>query len=313
MDLSKLKPIKHIKIKKGMKANELVKAMKEIGFNAKYLGQAADILEIAVKDKDCMVFLGFAGALVPGGMKEIIIDMLEKEYVNVFVTTGANLTHDLIEALGFHHYQGSAHVDDAELNKEKIDRIYNVFMKDEVYEATEDFFVTNFDSLIKKKNVKEFLWELGRLLPGRSILKTCYEKKIPIFCPAITDSGIGLMVWSSLLREEHKNKKVYLNEFDDLADICDIVWHPKKRAVLYLGGGTPKNFIQQALQFVKGADYGVQITTDRADPGGSSGAPLQEGISWGKMLPKARYVTVNCDATIALPLLFAALKDRIKK
>jgi deoxyhypusine synthase len=309
----KLKPIKHIKIRKGMKADELISGMKEIGFNAKYLGQAADILEQAIKDKQCKLFFGLAGALVPGGLKEIFIEMLEKRYVDVFVTTGANLTHDLIEALGFHHYQGSFHVDDAELNKEKIDRIYNVFMKDEVYEATEDFFVRNFDTLARKKNVKEFLWELGRLLPGRSILKTCYEKKIPIFCPAITDSGIGLMVWSSLIREEHKNKKVLQNEYDDLADICDIVWDSKKRGILYVGGGTPKNYIQQALQFVKGAEYGVQITTDRADPGGSSGAPLQEGVSWGKMLPKAKFVTINCDATIALPLLFAALRDRINR
>jgi deoxyhypusine synthase len=312
MDLSKLKPIKHIKTKKAMTANELVKGMKEIGFNAKYIGQAADILETVIKNKQCKLFFGLAGALVPGGLKEIFIEMLEKGYVDVFVTTGANLTHDLIEALGFPHYQGTAHIDDEKLNEEKIDRIYNVFMKDEVYDATEDFFVRNFDSLSKKTNVKEFLWELGRLLPGRSILKICYEKKIPIFCPAITDSGIGMMVWSSLLRKEHKNKKINLNEFDDLADICDIVWDTKKRGILYVGGGTPKNYIQQALQFVNGADYGVQITTDKADPGGSSGAPLREGISWGKMDKKAKFVTVNCDATIALPLLIAALRDRIK-
>jgi deoxyhypusine synthase len=306
-----LKPIDHIKIKKGMKADDIVKGMKEIGFNAKYLGEAADILEEAIKDKNCKLFFGMAGALVPGGLREIFIDMLEQGYVDVFVTTGANLTHDLIEALGFHHYQGSAHIDDEKLRKESIDRIYNVFMKDEVYEATEDFFVTNFDEIIKSSNVKEFLWNLGKLLPGRSILKTCYEKKIPIFCPAITDSGIGLMVWSALLREEHKKKKVDLSEFDDLSNMMDIVGGLKKRAILYVGGGTPKNYIQQALQFVEGSDYGVQITTDRPEPGGSSGAPLQEGVSWGKMLPKAKFVTVTCDATIALPFLYAALKDRL--
>lgn len=312
MDIKKLKPIGHIKTKKGMTADELVSGMKEIGFNAKYLGEAADILEQAIKDKQCKVFFGMAGALVPGGLREIFIDMLEKEYVDVFVTTGANLTHDFLESLGFHHYQGSANVDDEKLNKEGIDRIYNVFMDNDVYEAAEDFFVRNFDSLADKTNVKEFLWELGKLVPGRSILKTCYEKKIPIFCPAITDSGIGLMMWSSIIREEHKGKKIKMNEFDDLFDILDIVLDCKKRGILYVGGGTPKNYIQQALQFVDGAEYGVQITTDRADPGGSSGAPLKEGVSWGKMHPKAKFVTVNCDATIALPLLIAALNDRIK-
>jgi deoxyhypusine synthase len=121
-----------------------------------------------------------------------------------------------------------------------------------------------------------------------------------------------MMVWSSLIREEHKGKKVQQNEYEDLADMCDIVWGSKKRAILYVGGGTPKNYIQQALQFVSGSHYGVQITTDRPEPGGSSGAPLQEGVSWGKMLPKAKFVTVTCDATIALPLIHSALLDRIK-
>lgn len=310
--LSKLKPIKHIKIKKGMKVSELVASMKETAFNAKYLGQAADILEAALNDKECKLFFGLAGALVPGGLREIVIDMLEQGFVDVFVTTGATLTHDLIESLGFNHYQGSAYVDDVKLNKKGIDRIYNVFMKNDVYKATEAFFVKNFDELAKAKNVKEFLWELGRLVPRKSILKVCYEKKIPLFCPAITDSGIGLMIWSALLRKEHKGK-IHLNEFDDLFNILDIVWQAKRKAVLYVGGGVPKNYIQQALQFTDGANYGVQITTDRPDPGGSSGAPLKEGISWGKMKPEAKFVNINCDASIALPLLYASLLDKIKK
>ena len=79
------------------------------------------------------------------------------------------------------------------LNKKGIDRIYNVFMKEEVYEATEDFFNQNFDELAKASSPREFLWKLGELVPGKSILKTCYKNKIPVFCPALTDSGIGLI------------------------------------------------------------------------------------------------------------------------
>lgn len=306
-----LKPIKPIKIVKGMKASELLDKMRDIGFNAKYLGEASEILQEAIKDKECKVFFGMAGALVPGGMKEIVIDMIEKDFVDVFVTTGANLTHDLIEALGFKHYQGSSNVDDAELNKKKIDRIYNVFMKEEVYDATEDFFTQNFDKLAKTTSPREFLWKLGELLPknSRSILRVCYEKKIPIFCPALTDSGIGLMVWGQLIRK----KKINLDFFADLAEIIEISWSAKKTCVLYVGGGVPKNYIQQALQFTKPASFGVQITTDRAEPGGSSGAPLREGISWGKMSSKAKFVDVFCDATIALPLLHASLIDKINK
>lgn len=302
-----MKPVKHIKIKEGVKISSLLKDMKQAGFNAKYLGEATDILEEAIRDKECKVFLGLAGALVPGGMREIIIDMLDQGYIDVFVTTGANLTHDLIEALGFKHYQGSAYVNDIELNKRGIDRIYNIFMKNQVYEKMEDFFTKNFDDLCESSSPREFLFNLGRLLPRRSILKTCYKREIPIFCPALTDSGIGLMIWGQIIRK----KKINLDFFKDVNDIINLAWSSKKTCVLYLGGGVPKNYIQQALQFTKPASYGVQITTDRAEPGGSSGAPLREGISWGKMSGKAKFVDVFCDVTIALPLLYAAIKERL--
>ncbi|MCX8194411.1 MAG: deoxyhypusine synthase [Candidatus Pacearchaeota archaeon] len=302
-----MEPIEHIKVRKNMKVSELLEAMKKAGFNAKHLGDAADILEEAIKDKECKIFLGLAGALVPGGMKEIIIDMLEQRYVDVLVTTGANLTHDFIEALGFRHYQGSAYVSDTELNKKGIDRIYNVFMKNQVYEKMEEFFTKHFDELYSASSPQEFLWKLGKLLPGRSILKTCYKNKTPLFCPALTDSGIGLMLWGQIIRK----KKINLDFFKDIDTMINLAWSSKKTCVFYLGGGVPKNYIQQALQFTKPASYGVQITTDRAESGGSSGAPLKEGISWGKMSSKAKFVDVFCDATIALPLLYATLKERL--
>jgi len=223
---------------------------------------------------------------------------------DVFVTTGANLTHDLIEALGDSHYLSNSDLTDEELNKKGLDRIYNVLMKNEVYEKLEKFFEENFEEFQKCTNIKEFLWKLGELAPANSILKTCYEKKIPIFCPAIADSGIGLMIWGRIAA----GKKLSIDAFDDMKEIIDIAWTSKKSGVIYIGGGTPKNFIQQSLQFSKGAEYGIQITTDRQEPGGSSGAPLKEGISWGKMNPEARFIDVFCDATIALPLIYASVK-----
>ena len=128
-----LKPIKQVKIEKNQKVNDLIKELGSCGFNAGKLSKAVDIYENMIKDKDCKIFLGFAGALVPAGMKNIIIDLIELGYVDVLVTTGANLTHDLIEALGSKHYQGTDKADDAELNKKGIDRIYDVFMKNDVF------------------------------------------------------------------------------------------------------------------------------------------------------------------------------------
>ena len=167
-------------------------------------------------------------------------------------------------------------------------------------------------------NIKEFLWELGKHIDKEdSILRKCYEKKIPIFCPGISDSGIGLMIWGRLIQgdkvdEEVSNpSKLQVDVFDDLREILDLAWTCKKAGVLYVGGGLPKNFIQQAMQFSNkqdGAEYGIQITTDRVESGGSSGAPLKEGVSWGKMNKEGKYVNVSCDATIALPLIYSAIK-----
>lgn len=304
-----MKPVNQIKIEKPLTVNELVKKMDSAGvLAAGRLGKAVNICEAIIKDKDCKVFLGLAGPLVPGGMREIIIDIIENKWIDAVVTTGATLTHDLGEALGYRHYQGSADADDAELHKKGLDRVYDSYMPNEIYEGMEDFIGKNFDSLKTKKSIKDFLWELGRLTPKKSICKACFENKIPIFCPAISDSGIGLMIWGQIAR----NKNVETRAFEDLKEIIDISWSAKKCGVIYFGGGVPKNYIQQAMQFSKKASYGVQVTMDRPEPGGSSGAELKEGISWGKLDPKAKFVDLICDATIAIPIIYAALKERIK-
>ncbi|MBW2991432.1 deoxyhypusine synthase family protein, partial [Candidatus Woesearchaeota archaeon] len=286
-DLKDFDKVEQFKIDKGISADELVKGMAKAGvMGGGALSRAADIVTDMFGDRECTIFFGAAGALVPGGMKNILIDMLSTGRVKVFVTTGAMLTHDLVEVLGYSHYQGSAKVDDTLLHKEGIDRMYDSFMSNKVYEGLENFFAKNFDKLFDKKmSIKQFIYKLGSRVPKDkpSILRTCYEKNIHIYCPAIADSGIGLMIWGLLA----KNKSVDVQAFDDLKDILNIAWDAKKAGFIYLGGGVPKNFIQQALQFSKGAAYGVQITMDRPEPGGSSGAELREGISWGKLKEKA--------------------------
>lgn len=298
-----MEEIEPIKLKKDMKVSELVSSMGGAGFGAMKIAKASSIMKKMFDDKECEVFLGVAGAMVPTGMKEIILDLLDS--TDAFVTTGANLTHDLIESIGEKHYHGDELTDDKKLNEKGLDRIYNVFMKNSVYEKLEDFFSKNFEELRKCRNIKEFLWKLGELAPSKGILKKCYEKKIPIFCPGISDSGIGLMMWGRIVAGKGETN---IDVFSDMKDIIDISWSAKKTGVIYIGGGLPKNFIQQSLQFSKGADYGIQITTDRMEPGGSSGAPLREGISWGKMKEGADFVDVFCDATIALPLILGGIR-----
>src|SRR3989338_3146766 len=304
-----MKPVNHIKIKNEMSVNELAKQMALTGvLGSGRLGKAINICEAMIMDRDCRVFLGLAGPLVQGGMREIIINMIESKWVDVVVATGATLTHDLGEALGYRHYQGDANADDEELYKKGFDRIYESYMPNKVYEGMEDFINKNFEKIKDKKSIKEFLWEIGRLTPNKSILKACFENKIPVFCPAISDSGIGLMIWGQLAKGKHSETRA----FEDLKEIIDISWTAKKTGVIYFGGGVPKNYIQQAMQLApKSASYGVQVTMDRPEPGGSSGAELKEGISWGKLNPKAKSVDLICDATIAMPIMYAALKERI--
>ncbi|MEK6840400.1 MAG: deoxyhypusine synthase [Nanoarchaeota archaeon] len=297
--------IRHIIPENEMKVSQLVDQMKNAGFGARNLGKASDILKEMLKDKDCRIFLGIAGAMVPAGMKRIIIDMINTGRISAVVTTGATLTHDMIEALGESHYQCDSW-DDRDFQDKGYDRMHNVFMKKGVYEILEKFFKENWQKLNETRNVASFLRKIGEILPKeeKSILKTCHDRNIPVFCPGIADSGIGLMIWGRLM----EGKKISVDVFDDMNDIIDLAWTSGKNGVLYIGGGVPKNFIQQSLQFSKGADYGIQITTDRAESGGSSGAPLAEGISWGKMNKKGKFVDVFCDATIALPLLWMSVR-----
>src|SRR3989339_1311565 len=225
-----MKPVNHVKIDKTLTVNELVKRMDSAGvLGVGRLGKAVNICEEMIKDKECKVFLGLAGPLVPGGMREIIIDMIENKWVDVVVATGATLTHDLGEALGYSHYQGSANASDEELNKKGFDRVYESYMPNEIYEGMEDFFEKNLNELKDKKSIKDFLWKIGELTPNKSILKSCFDKKIPIFCPAISDSGIGLMVWGQLA----KGRNVDVRAFEDLKEIIDIAWTAKKTGFIY--------------------------------------------------------------------------------
>jgi deoxyhypusine synthase len=305
-----MKKVEHIKIIPGMKVNDLIDAMDKSGvMQAGKLALAIDIIEEAIKDKECKLFFGLAGAMVPGGMKELILEFIYNKWIDVIVTTGANLTHDLGESLGYNHYQGNENADDNELRKKGYNRIYNSLMPNDIYIKLEKFIKDNFDELSKTKNIREFLSKLGELAPENTIVNSCYKNNIPLFCPALADSGIGLMIWGQIAQ----GKKTNVNAFDDLKEILDLAWTSKKSAVFYLNGGVPKNYIQQAMQLSPNkAMYGVQITLDRDEHGGSSGAKLKEGISWDKMNEKARFVDVSLDSTIALPLIACALKDRVK-
>ena len=306
-----LKKVNQFKITEDFDIEQFISSLKETGFNAKRLALACEIYKDMIKDKDCTKFFGLAGALVPVGMQGIIYDFIKEGFINVLITTGANLTHDVAETLGYHHLQGEVNINDlndVELHKEEMNRIYDVFMPNKVYEGIEDF-VSKLEIPDYTMSVSSFLKFLGEKLPknANSILKICTEKNVPIFCPAFTDSGLALQLG-------FHHQKINLNHFKDMLKMVDLAWDAKKAGICIVGGGVPKNFIMQSLQFCPtSASYAIQITMDRPEPGGLSGATLREAISWGKLNEQARYSTVISDATIALPIILWYLKNQKNK
>lgn len=301
-----LKKVNQFKIDSNTNISSFIADLANTGFSAKRLAIACEIYESMINDKDCTKFFGLAGALIPAGFQGIIHDFIEEGFIDVLVTTGASLTHDMAETLGYHHLQGSVdlnEINDVKLHDEEINRIYDVFLPNNVYEGIEDF-VSNLKIADHTIPVSEFLKFLGEELPdnSNSILKICAEKNVPIFCPAFTDSGLALQLG-------FHHQKLNLNHFKDMLKMVDLAWDSKKAGVCIIGGGVPKNFILQSLQFCpNSANYAIQITMDRPEPGGLSGATLQEAKSWGKVAEKAKYSTVISDASIVLPIILWYLK-----
>ncbi len=303
-------PIRHARIAPGMSIDGLIGEFKGCAFGAGRVAQAADILEAMVSDQDCTKFFGLAGAMVPAGMRAVVSDMIRDGYIDVLVTTGANMVHDIIESIGCHHYKGTDVVDDVHLRHERVDRIYDVFLPDEHFTNLEDKLQNIFRDLQGKElSISELLNNIGaRLNDPASILKCAYDSNVPVFCPAVQDSIIGLQAW---LFKQTRTLKV--DAFADMRNFIDLCFEAKRAGALIVGGGVPKNFIFQSMLVTpKEFDYAIQLTMDRPETGGLSGATLDEARSWGKVGENALSVTVYSDATITLPLIVAAVRSRFE-
>jgi deoxyhypusine synthase len=241
-------------------------------------------------------------------MGGIVSDLIKGRHIDVLVSTGANLTHDIIEAIGCRHYRGTAFCNDIELRHDEINRIYDVYLPNEAFEHFEEFMQSVFGKLEPGStiSISELLQHIGKNLKS-GILHTAYHKNIPIYCPAVQDSMVGLQYWLF-----SQTNKVTVDAFADMPGLMDRCFTTKKAGTLLVGGGVPKNFILQSMLMTpNGFDYAVQLTGDRPDLGGLSGATLDEARSWGKITEEAQAVTVYGDATITLPILVAAVMERI--
>jgi deoxyhypusine synthase len=308
-------PIEPFAVELGMTADQILSGMERISFQGRNLATAHRIWLKMLQD-DVTIFMGMAGALSAGGLRLAVAHLISHRYIDCLVSTGANLYHDLHETRGQHHYVGSPLADDAALAEDRIDRVYDTYASEEEF-CSNDAWIADYAATLEARpyTTREFLHLLGGHLwktTGRDgILTAAYRANVPIFCPAIADSSIGMGLSQA---RQKKAGAGYIDIIGDIVESANVVIRRPRTASVVLGGGTPKNFINQAsvqAEFysdqVGGHRYALQIVTDTPHFGGASGSSLEEAQSWGKLATDSARVSVQCDATIALPFLLSAL------
>ncbi|WP_129113069.1 deoxyhypusine synthase [Halegenticoccus tardaugens] len=319
-------PVSHAEVRAGMTVGELADEYGRAGIGAAAVHEAVEIYA-EMLDPDVTCFLSLAGAMVPTGMRRIVSDLIRAGYVDALVTTGANLTHDSIEAIGGKHHHGREHGEgslrehDETLRDEEVDRIYNVYLPQEHFALFESHLRSEvFPPLAEDGvvSIERLTRELGRanadandregVAEDAGVAAAAYECDVPVYCPAIQDSVLGLQAWMY-----SQTSAFSLDALADMTPLTDLAYEADRAGCLLVGGGVPKNFTLQTMLVTPGAyDYAVQITMDPEATGGLSGATLDEARSWGKLEKDARNATVVGDATVLLPLVVAAARERVE-
>jgi deoxyhypusine synthase len=306
-----MKKVEQMRIRPHMTVDELVRQMDACGIlGAGRVGLAANILKEMISGKDCTVFLSLAGPLVPGGLRQVIGDLVDEGHVDAIVTTGANIVHDVIEALGYRHFVGSFLANDLELRNKKIGRIGDIYVELKAFEEVEKLVFQVLDGIQEDKRrrltLRDFFGYLTEKLSDQtSILARCRARNVPIFCPGFLDSMIGLNLWTY-----SQTKTLVIDPVQDLKQLMELGLDAKKSGAIILGGGLPKHHVLMANILREGVDLAIQVTMDRPEAGGLSGAYLEEAISWGKIRKKGKYVTVIGDVTVVFPLIVTAAIER---
>jgi deoxyhypusine synthase len=321
------KKLEPIEVNKNKTVSQLLDEMSKTGFQGRKLGEAADAWNNMLKEKELTIILGLTGSMSTTGQWKIINWLIENRFIDVLVSSGANISEDILEAMGGTYWQGSHTVDDLKLLKHKIDRFYDVFADEMEYRQMESLIAEFMNRLQPSHSFSsaEFLYLLGKELSSKginSIVAKAYEAKIPIFCPAIVDSAYGIAYL--LNRKANKNTGINIDEMKGFEQIVKIKSLSKNTGAIFIGGGVPKDFIQlttvarsltesRRYERIYPHKYAIQITTDSAQWGGLSGCTFDEAISWGKTSNDGVNVQCHCDATIALPIIVHALAERVDR
>jgi deoxyhypusine synthase len=311
--LNPKRTVEHIDIK-SFNSIPIIEAMGKTAFQARNLHRASEIINMLVSENGTSTILTLAGSLISAGMKAAIVDMMKANMIDAIVSTGANIVdQDFLEALGFKHYQGTQFVDDNELRELMIDRIYDTYIDEDDLRVCDMTVAEIMNSLDPRAySSRELIQEMGRWLVDNnqgedSIIRTAFEKGIPIFVPAFSDCSAGF----GLVHHQFNTKGpvVSVDSAKDFLEITKLKIKAKETGILMLGGGVPKNFTQDIVVAaeVLGYDvpmhkYAVQITVADERDGGLSGSTLKEASSWGKVETTYEQMVFS-EVTIAFPLL----------
>ena len=306
-------PIEHIDIK-SFDARNIIDGMSKMSFTSRDTARAAGIYNEMLADKDCSIFLTLAGSTSAGGCMNLYADLVKNNMIDAIVATGASIIDmDFFEALGFKHYQGSQFQDDTELRNNYIDRIYDTYIDEEELQAC-DKVICEVANTLKPRSYtsREFIKELGKYLKANgkkkdSLIETAYDNNVPIFCPAFTDSsaGFGLVMH----QEQNPDKHMTIDSIREFRELTEIKLQSKQSGLLMVGGGVPKNFIQDTVvcaellgKKVDMHKYAIQITVADTRDGACSSSTLKEASSWGKV-EVTKEQMVFAEATSVLPLI----------
>lgn len=330
---------KPIEIKK-QQVSDLVENMALTGFQGRKLGEVTKIWQQMIKEKEITIWLGISGAIIPAGMRKIISFLVKYRFIDAVVSTGAQMFHETFETLGRKHFIGDSVADDYRLFKEGVVRIYDV-LAEEMDLLNGEFFIKKIagrylkdGQIYSSREITELIGrELSKVSKDKdSILINAYKQGVPIFIPSFGDSYIGIAVWYAAKRY---NKNFIVDTIKDLAESAYLTLNSNKTGVVYLGGGVPKNYIQQTAEITpnladpvyiksdrpipekdgyrKPHSYAIQITTDSPHWGGLSGCSFEEAQSWGKVSRGAKKIQCFCDVTIALPFIVQTLFEKSLK
>ena len=305
--------VKHIDIT-SFDARPIIKQMDDMSFTSRDLARATEIFNMMLADKSCSTILTLAGSTSAGGCMKLYADMIKYNMVDAIVATGASIVDmDFFEALGFKHYQGTPFIDDKFLRDNYIDRIYDTYIDEKDLQNCDNVIFEIANSLkAKPYSSREFIAEMGKYLQKNakkkeSLIQLAYENNVPIFCPAFTDSSAGF----GLVLHQVKNPKKHLtiDSIADFRELTEIKIKAGTTGLLMIGGGVPKNFVQDTVvcaeilgKEVEMHKYAIQITVADSRDGACSSSTLKEACSWGKV-DTAYEQMVYAEATSVIPLL----------